>query len=58
MRDDEGYIILHNGVRRTFRDKRETAFQAARYAKARPRARLSKSLTARTGAKFLKAKID
>jgi len=33
MRDDEGFQILHNGVPRTFRDQRETAFEAARYAK-------------------------
>jgi hypothetical protein len=35
MRDDEGSIILHNGVSRTFRDARETAFEAARYAKSK-----------------------
>jgi hypothetical protein len=30
MRDNEGYEIRHNGVPRTFRDNRETAFEAAR----------------------------
>ena len=35
MRDNQGYEILHNGVPRTFRDKREIAFEAARYAKSK-----------------------
>ena len=30
MRDNEGYEILHNGVPRTFRDRKETAYAAAR----------------------------
>ena len=34
MRDGQGYEILHNGVPRTYRDLRETAFEAARYANA------------------------
>jgi hypothetical protein len=34
MRDKEGYVILHKGVLRTFRDKRET-YEAARFAKSR-----------------------
>ena len=33
MRDGQGYEILHNGVPRTFRDRRETALEAARFAK-------------------------
>ena len=37
MRDGQGFEILHNGVPRTFRDKRETAFEAARYAKGKAR---------------------
>ena len=35
MRDNEGYEIRHNGVPRTFRDNRQSAFEAARYAKSR-----------------------
>lgn len=35
MRDNEGYDILHNGVMRTFRDHKENAYSAARYAKVR-----------------------
>jgi hypothetical protein len=33
MCENEGYDILHKGVRRTFRDVKATAFEAARYAK-------------------------
>ena len=29
MRDGDDYQILHNGVPRTFRDQRETAYEAA-----------------------------
>jgi hypothetical protein len=36
-RDDEGYDILHNGQRRTFRGTKEAAFAAARFAKSRAR---------------------
>jgi len=36
MLDNQGFEILHNGVPRTFRDKRETAFEAACYAKGKP----------------------
>ena len=35
MRDNEGFDILHNGVPRTFRDLKETAHEAARFAKSR-----------------------
>jgi hypothetical protein len=41
MRDNEGYEIRNNGVARSFRDKRETAFDAARFGKSRnPRDRI------------------
>ena len=33
MRDNEGFVSLHNGVPRTFRDSKATAYEAARYAK-------------------------
>jgi len=42
MLDNQGFEILHNGVPRTFRDKRETAFEAACYAKGKARATSSK----------------
>lgn len=35
LRPDEGCDILHNGVVRTFRDVKENAYAAARYAKSR-----------------------
>ena len=35
MGDGLGYQILHNGVPRTFRDRRDTALEAARFAKSR-----------------------
>ena len=37
MLDNQGFEILYNGVPRTFRGKRETAFEAARYAKGKAR---------------------
>ena len=33
MLNDEGFDILHNGVPRTFRDQKVTAYEAARFAK-------------------------
>jgi hypothetical protein len=33
MSSNQGYEILHNGVPRTFRDRRDTALEAARFAK-------------------------
>ena len=35
MIDSQGYEILHNGVPRTFRDRRDTALEAAQFAKSR-----------------------
>jgi hypothetical protein len=35
MRESPGYEILHNGVPRTYRDRRDTALEAARYGKSR-----------------------
>jgi len=35
MPENEGFDILHSGVPRTFRDNKETAFEAARFAKGR-----------------------
>ena len=34
MRTDQGFDILHNGMPRTFRDKKAMAYEAARFAKA------------------------
>ena len=53
MRDDEGYITLHNGVRRTFRDRRETAFEAARYAKSKAKGEIIEIVECATGTKLI-----
>jgi hypothetical protein len=37
MPDSEGFQILHNVVPRTYRDNKETAYEAARFAKSRSR---------------------
>ena len=37
MRDDEGYEIRHNGIPRTWRDTKDAAFDAARFAKLKSR---------------------
>jgi hypothetical protein len=33
MRENEGFDILQNGVPRTFRDSKDMAYEAARFAK-------------------------
>jgi hypothetical protein len=48
-----GTIILHNGVHRTFRDKRETAFEAARYAKSKARGDIIELCDCSTGEKLV-----
>jgi hypothetical protein len=35
MRNEQGYEIVHNGVSRTFRGRRDTALEAAQFAKSR-----------------------
>jgi hypothetical protein len=53
MRDNEGYEIRYNGVPRTFRDKRDTAFHAARYAKSKARGEIIEIVDRSTGAKLV-----
>jgi hypothetical protein len=53
MRDTEGYSILHNGVPRSFRDNRETAFEAARYAKSKARGELIEIVDRSTDTKLV-----
>ena len=53
MRDDEGFQILHNGVPRTFRDQRETAFEAARYAKSQAKGDIIELRDCATGEKLV-----
>jgi hypothetical protein len=53
MRENEGYEIRHNGVPRTFRDNRETAFEAARYAKSKARGEIIEIIDRSTGTKLI-----
>ena len=53
MRDDEGFEIRHNGVPRTFRDRRDTAFEAARFAKANAPGDIIEIVDRSTGAKLI-----
>ena len=53
MRDNEGYDILHNGVPRTFRDRREMAYEAARFAKGRHPADIIEIVDRSTGQKLV-----
>jgi hypothetical protein len=53
MRDSEGFEIRHNGIPRTFRDKREIAFEAARFAKSRHPADIIEIVDLSTGTKIV-----
>ena len=53
MRGNEGFDILHNGVPRTFRDDREIAFEAARFAKARTKGEIIEIVDRATGQKLV-----
>jgi hypothetical protein len=53
FREDEGYDILHNGVHRTFRDVKATAFEAARFAKSRNPRDIIEIVDRSTGAKLI-----
>jgi len=53
MGDDQGYQILHNGVPRTFRDRRDTALEAARFAKSRASGELIELRDCATGQKLV-----
>ena len=52
MRDGQGYEILHNGVPRTFRDRRETALEAARFAKSNAKGDIIELRDCSTGEKL------
>ena len=53
MRENEGFEIRHNGVPRTFRDDRETAFAAARFAKARTKGEIIEIVERATGTRLV-----
>ena len=52
MRGNEGFDILHNGSR-TFRDNRETAFEAGRYVKSLHPADIIEIIDRSTGTKIV-----
>ena len=51
MPNDQGYEIRHNGVPRTFRDNKATAYEAARFAKNRHPADIIAIVDCSTGTK-------
>lgn len=53
MRDNEGYDIVHNGVHRTFRDRKDFALEAARYGKSRHPEEIIEIVDRSTGQKLV-----
>ena len=53
MKSNQGYEILHNGVPRTFRDRRETALEAARFAKSNAKGDIIELRDCATGEKLV-----
>ena len=53
MSDGQGYEILHNGVPRTFRDRRDPALEAARFAKDRAKGDIIELRDVATGEKLV-----
>ena len=53
LRHNEGFEILHNGVPRTFRDRKDTAYHAARFAKNRHASDIIEVVDRSTGAKVM-----
>ena len=53
MRDNEGFVSLHNGVPRTFRDSKATAYEAARYAKGKAKGDIIEIVDRATGTKLV-----
>jgi hypothetical protein len=53
MSSNQGYEILHNGVPRTFRDRRDTALEAARFAKSKAKGDIIELRDCATGEKLV-----
>jgi hypothetical protein len=53
LRDDEGFDILANGVPRTFRDLKMSAYDAARFVKSRNRGDIIEIVDRSTGTKMV-----
>jgi hypothetical protein len=50
---NEGFEILHHGVPRTFRDRKDIAYEAARYAKSKAHGDIIEVVDRSTGAKVM-----
>ena len=53
MPDNKGFEIRHNGVPRTFRDCKDIAYEAARFAKANAPGDIIEIVDLSTGAKLV-----
>ncbi len=53
MRDNEGFVIVHNGVPRTFRDMKATAYEAARFAKSKAKGDIIEIIDRATGTRIV-----
>jgi hypothetical protein len=53
MRDNEGFVSLHNGVPRTFRDSKATAYEAARFAKSKAKGDIIEIIDRATGTRIV-----
>ena len=53
MSSNQGYEILHNGVPRTFRDRRDTALEAAPFAKSNAKGDIIELRDGATGDKLV-----
>ncbi len=51
--DHKGFEIRHNGVPRTFRDRKDVAYEAARFAKSRHPADIIEIVDCSTGTKVI-----
>jgi len=51
--DNKGFEIRHNGVPRTFRDRKNVAYEAARFAKSRHPADIIELVNCSTGTKLV-----
>ena len=53
MGNKDGYKIRHNGVPRTFRDRKDVAYEAARFAKSSHPADIIEIVECATGSKVI-----
>ena len=53
MPNDQGFEIRHNGVPRTYRDRKDVAYEAARFAKSSHPADIIEIVECATGSKVI-----